>query len=64
MFYLIKEHGFTPNTAIRYTICSSYEQYMKILGESTADYAHGYEFSSAKKALDYFRESVTVPKKS
>ena len=64
MFYLLEECESTLNATVRYTICSTEEQFQTALEESSATFADGYEFSTAEELLDWLREFATVPKKS
>lgn len=64
MFYLLEECESTPNATVRYTICSTEQQFRKAIEESSATFADGYEFPTAEQLLDWLREFATVPKKS
>ena len=64
MFYLIEEHEFASNTIVRYTICSTEDQFLKTVKESPAACVDGYEFSTAEELRDYLRESVINLEKS
>ena len=64
MFYLVEECGAKPNGVLRYTICSTEEQYLKAIDESPMTFADGYEFATKEELLKWLREFATVPKKA
>ena len=63
MFYLVEECESTTNGAVCYTICTTEEQYLKIIEKGSATFADIYEFSTADELLDWFRELPVFPKK-
>ena len=64
MFYLVEECDSKLNGILRYTICSTEEQYDKTINESPFDFADGYEFATKEELLAWLHEFATVPKKT
>ena len=63
MYFIVEECDFKPNGIVRYTICSTRQQYRKALNNSTMSSADGYIFRSKEEALDWLHEFTAVPKK-
>jgi hypothetical protein len=64
MFYLVEECGSKSNGILRYTICSTEEQFDKAIEESPFTFADGYEFATKEELLAWLHEFATVPKKA
>ena len=64
MFYLVEEDKSATNGTVRYTICTTEEQYFKIIEEGSAMFADVYEFPTAEELLDWLREFAIFPEKS
>lgn len=64
MFYLVEEREFASNTIVRYTICTTEDQFLKTVKESPAACVDGYKFSTIEELRDHLRESVIDPEKS
>lgn len=64
MFYLVEECESKPNGILRYTICSTEEQFEKTFNESSFDFADGYVFATKEELLEWLHEFATVPKKA
>lgn len=64
MFYLVEECESKPNSILRYTICSTEEQFEKTINESSFDFADGYVFATKEELLEWLHEFATVPKKA
>lgn len=64
MFYLVEEDKSTINGTVRYTICTTEEQYFKVIEEGYAQFADVYEFPTAEELLDWLREFAIFPEKS
>lgn len=61
MFYLVEECGKTPNGILRYTICSTEEQFNDAIDNSPMTFADGYEFDTKEELLDWLKENATIP---
>lgn len=64
MFYLVEECDSKENGIVRYTICSTKEQFEKALDESPMGFADGYEFESAEELREWMQKYIATPKKS
>lgn len=64
MFYLVEERDFASNTIVRYTICTTEDQFLRTVKESPAACVDGYEISTAEELRDHLRESVIDSEKN